>query len=234
MAAYSCNMCLQCFDAVGWVAGTAPASKKLEWWGAGMDICLEQGADLHMFQLMPLPLTVSCFSWIQIGLTFLVQAHTGSPGKRAVKWVRVCVYSCNIPQQTELMYNDSMMSHYEVMCRKNLHDVSSSNWNNTSYNLRSDVLQKNIMSPFWYIGNAVDFCSDLNATFCNMLCAVEPYWVQWACYWSKRLKYLNINKYLTLQKSNYNTRGVINSQLIITAEHKGQCHIHFDVSGIHI
>ena len=32
-------------------------------------------------QLMPLPLTVSCFSEIQIGLTFLVPAHPGSPGK---------------------------------------------------------------------------------------------------------------------------------------------------------
>jgi len=48
-------------------------------------------ADLHMAQLMPLPLTVSCFSEIQIGFTFLVPAHPGSSGKRAVKWVCVCV-----------------------------------------------------------------------------------------------------------------------------------------------
>jgi len=56
-------------------------------------ICLQQGADLHMVQLMPLPLTVSCFSKIQIGFTFLVsgQPHLGSPGKRAVKRVCVCV-----------------------------------------------------------------------------------------------------------------------------------------------
>jgi len=54
-------------------------------------ISLEQGADLHMAQLMPLSLTVSCFSKIQIGFTFLVPAHPGSPGIRAVKWV--CVYS---------------------------------------------------------------------------------------------------------------------------------------------
>ena len=52
-----------------------------------MVVCLEQGADLHMAQLMPLPLTVSCFSKTQIGFTFLVPAHMGSPGKRAVKWV---------------------------------------------------------------------------------------------------------------------------------------------------
>ena len=40
---------------------------------------------------MPLPLTVSCFSKIQIGFTFLVLAHPGSPGQRAVKQVCVCV-----------------------------------------------------------------------------------------------------------------------------------------------
>ena len=47
-----------------------------------MVICLERCADLHMAQLMPLPLTVSCFSKIQIGFTFLVPAHLGSPGQR--------------------------------------------------------------------------------------------------------------------------------------------------------
>jgi len=53
-----------------------------------MVICLQRGADLHMTQLMPLPLTVSCFSKIQIGFTFLVPAHLGSPRQRAVE----CVY----------------------------------------------------------------------------------------------------------------------------------------------
>jgi len=52
-------------------------------------ICLERGADLHMAQLMPLPLTVSCFSKIQIGFTFLVPAEPGSPGQRTVKHVFV-------------------------------------------------------------------------------------------------------------------------------------------------
>ena len=56
-----------------------------------MVICLERGADLHMSQLMPLPLTVSCFSKTQIGFTFLVPAHLGSPGQRAVKRVCVCL-----------------------------------------------------------------------------------------------------------------------------------------------
>jgi len=56
-------------------------------------ICLEQGADLHMAQRIPLPLSVSCFSKIQIGFTFLVLAYPGSPGQRAIKWV--CVHVVN-------------------------------------------------------------------------------------------------------------------------------------------
>ena len=56
-----------------------------------MVICLERGADLRMAHLMPLPLTVSCFSKIQIDFTFLVPALLGSPGQRAVKRVCVCV-----------------------------------------------------------------------------------------------------------------------------------------------
>jgi len=63
-------------------------------------ICLEQGAHLHMAQLMPLPLTISCFSKIQIDFTFLVPANPGNPGKRAMK--RVCVCVCVAEAQTQL------------------------------------------------------------------------------------------------------------------------------------
>jgi len=59
-----------------------------------MIICLERGADLHMAQLMPLQLTVSFFSKIQIDFTFLLLAHLCSPRKRAVKPVCVCVCVC--------------------------------------------------------------------------------------------------------------------------------------------
>jgi len=72
------------------------ACKKLEWWDAGMVICLERVADLHMAQLMPLPLTVSCFSKIQIGFAFLVPAHLGSPGQRAVKRLFVFLFYIGI------------------------------------------------------------------------------------------------------------------------------------------
>jgi len=55
-----------------------------------MVICLERGADLHTAQLMPLPLTVSCFSKIRIGFIFLVPAHPGSRGKKGL--LNVCVW----------------------------------------------------------------------------------------------------------------------------------------------
>ena len=68
---------------------------------------MECGADLHMAQLMPLPLTVSCFSKIQIGFTFLVPAHPGSPGQRAVKRVCVCIKTA---EQIELGFDSVYQS----------------------------------------------------------------------------------------------------------------------------
>jgi len=67
-----------------------PTCKKTEWWGVGVVICLERGADLHMAQLLPLSLTLSCFSKIQIGFTFLVPACPGIPGQRPLNGC-VCV-----------------------------------------------------------------------------------------------------------------------------------------------
>ena len=69
---HCCVFCLQCtaFSALTLSVGQQeghPACKKTEWWGAGMVICLERSADLHSAQLMPLPLTVSCFSKLHMG-----------------------------------------------------------------------------------------------------------------------------------------------------------------------
>ena len=75
---------------VGRQEGHPACKKKLEWRGAGVAICLERSADLHIAQLMPLALTISCFSKIPTGFTFLVPAHLGSPGQRAIKRVCVC------------------------------------------------------------------------------------------------------------------------------------------------
>jgi len=73
-----------------------------------MVISMERDADLHMAQLMPLPLTVSCFSKIQIGFTFLVLAHLDSPGKRAVK--RVCVLRYRDSVDNTVEENSSVFS----------------------------------------------------------------------------------------------------------------------------
>jgi len=72
-------------------------------------ICLEQGADLHMVQLIPLPLTVSCSGKIQIGFTFLVPAHPGSPGQRAVK--RGCVCVCVCVCRSRAVQTDRVVNH---------------------------------------------------------------------------------------------------------------------------
>ena len=82
---------------VGWQEGH-PACKKN--WAVGCWHGYLSGARCRLAygpaDMMPLPLTVSCFSEIQIGFIFLVQARLGSPGKRAIKWVCVCVCTCVI------------------------------------------------------------------------------------------------------------------------------------------
>jgi len=65
-----------------------------------------------MAQLMPLPLTISCFSKIQIGFTFLVPAHPGSPGQRAVKRV----YAVKYGMQAALMSHSSLNSIEDSTC----------------------------------------------------------------------------------------------------------------------
>jgi len=88
---YSFIYCYCAFSALTLLVGRQeghPACKKL----SGEVLAWLSGARCRLAcaQLRPLPLTVSCFSTIQIGFTFLVPAHPGSPGHRAVK--RVCVW----------------------------------------------------------------------------------------------------------------------------------------------
>ena len=77
-------LCLQCFDTVGWLGGRKGIRPVKTGVLAWLSVCSEA-------QQMPLPLTVSCFSKIQIGFTFLVPAHPGSPGQRSIKRVYVVV-----------------------------------------------------------------------------------------------------------------------------------------------
>ena len=69
-----------------------------------MVICLERDADFHMAQLMPLSLSVFCSSKIQIGFAFLVLAHPGSPGQRAVKCVFTNKQTLLVCLQTQTLF----------------------------------------------------------------------------------------------------------------------------------
>ena len=83
-----------------------------------MVICLERGADLHLAKLMRLPLTVSCFSKIQIGFTFLVPAHPSSPGQRAIK--RVSMLPTQQSSQSMVWYGMVNVDLYSAISRKSL------------------------------------------------------------------------------------------------------------------
>ena len=79
-----------------------------------MVICLQRGADLHMVQLMPLPLTVSCFSKIRIGLTFLVPAYLGSPGKGPLNGCCCSSFIYLLPKQNKARKWLAKLHHIEV------------------------------------------------------------------------------------------------------------------------
>ena len=73
-----------------------------------MVICMERDADLHMTHLMPLPLTVSCFSKIQIDFTFPVPAHPVVPEKGPLN---------------RCMFNDSCQINYLEIGYIDLHQI---------------------------------------------------------------------------------------------------------------
>jgi len=114
-------------------------------WCAVVVVCLELGADLHMAQLMSLPLTVSCFSKIQIGFTFLVPAHLGSPRQRAVK--RVCVCLCVYTSMQWYCAADAVAR--QLTWRKSMTYSSPTLWNSQSV-----VLRPINLLPFWLVCTA--------------------------------------------------------------------------------
>jgi len=95
-----------------------------------MVICLELGADLHMAQLMLLPLTDSCFNKIQIDFTFLVPADPGSPGKRTVKrvfvFLSVSLTLCSILNSAIQKAADVLLSIVLVSYSASVHRVRKS------------------------------------------------------------------------------------------------------------
>jgi len=58
--------------------------------------------------------SVSCFSKIQIGFTFLVPAHLGSPGQRAVKRLCMCIYSRAVPNILFVFYSGRIVYSYSA------------------------------------------------------------------------------------------------------------------------
>jgi len=73
-----------------------------------------------MAQLMPLPLTVSCSSKIQIGFTFLVPAYPGCPGKEAVKWLLLLLF---VIYFTSCIFNDFRQTKYRNIYRTDLRQI---------------------------------------------------------------------------------------------------------------
>ena len=121
-------VCGSAFSALTLLVGRQerhPACKNLS--GACcMVICLQRGAGLHMAQLMPLPLTVSCFSKIQIRFYFLVPAHPGSPGQRAVKRACVCVLQWCVRTVLRVVAVDCRPSRAVLPSRRRLRRSASS------------------------------------------------------------------------------------------------------------
>ena len=70
---------------------------------------------MHMAQLMSLPLTVSCFSKIQIGFTFLIPAHPGIPGEK--RPLNGCSLVITLMRSTVLLFPWALSSSDASRCR---------------------------------------------------------------------------------------------------------------------
>ena len=119
---------------------------------------LEQCADLHMAQLIPPPLTVSCFSKIQIGFTFLVPAHLASPGKGplngcvCVNRVNIAVDICALPSTIRCF---SIIFLYELFNDGHL------------FNIFSKTRTNNFSNSFGML------CSSFRSTYAPLTCSVS-------------------------------------------------------------
>ena len=98
---------------------------------------------------MPLPLTVSCFSKIQIGFTILVPAHLGSPGQRAVK--RVCVWGGGI-QSVDVV---SQIRDFVCVCVTMSLAGTSASWSTAELDPVSEVMSE-LMREFKDVTRCTD------------------------------------------------------------------------------
>ena len=116
---------------------------KTEWWGAGVVICLERDADLYMAQLMPLPLTVSCFYKIQIDFTFLVPAHPGGPGKGPINGC-VCWVEHKTLTQSATVLSMCVCSTQRLPSRRPVQQCGKFHW-------------QHLWTVGWYVGQTPMF-----------------------------------------------------------------------------
>ena len=83
-----------------------PACKKTEWWGAGVVICLERDADLHMVQLMPLHSLSVASVKSRLVLPFWHRLTRIVPDKGPLNG-RVCVCVCAAEEDSGDVHGDS-------------------------------------------------------------------------------------------------------------------------------
>jgi len=96
------------------------ACKKLEWWDAGAVMCLGQGVDLHMAQLVPLPLTVSFSSKSRLVLpSWFYLPGAGSPMQSWTKSKGRCV-----TQKSLLEHHSKVTDVTEMRCLKTITKMS--------------------------------------------------------------------------------------------------------------
>jgi len=86
-----------------------------------------------MAQLMPLPLTISCFSKIQVGFTFLLLAYPGSPGKRAIKRVMMMMMMMTMTMAMAMAMTMMMICIFEIQILHFVSDTDTSYFSDTRY-----------------------------------------------------------------------------------------------------
>jgi len=134
---------------------------------------------------MPLPLTVSCFSKIQTGFTFLVPAHLGSPGKRAIKRMCVCVLTNKNKKHLLLIVNYKIVKTWKLsISPSNLQELTTREeglWHHSGWRDMADY--QPWQAAWWWSKNFPSKKVDISLLICQHLHwqqATTPHNVRWS------------------------------------------------------